>query len=88
MNVTASGKLSFCSVFLLFVFEIVRLCQFGPFVFDSAVKFLNVKHVDHNPGYIFVFTAAPYNVLLLRNNSLNFTVFIVLMGVTHVLIYL
>ena len=40
----------------------------------------------HNPGYMFVFTATPYNVLLLRNKCLNFTVFIVLMGVTHVLI--
>ena len=37
---------------------------------------------------MFVFTATPYNVLLLRNKCLNVTVFIVLMGVTHVLIYL
>ena len=57
-------------------------------VFHNSVKFLNVKHVDCNPGYMFVFTATPYNVLLLRNKCLNSTVFIVLMGVTHVFFYL
>ena len=75
-------------MFSLFVFEIVCLLRFKNLTFDNSVKFLNVKHVDCNPGYMIVFTATPYNVLLLRNKCLNFTVFIVLIGVTHVLINL
>ena len=37
---------------------------------------------------MFVLTETAYNALLLRNKCLNFTVFIVLMGVTQVFIYM
>ena len=89
MIVTASGKLSFQHVFSLFFFFFLCVrnrpsLTVQTLVFDKSVKFLNVKHVDCNPGYMFVFTATPCNVLLLRNKCLNFTVFIVLIDVTAV----